>query len=285
MNKSDLSTHANQFSYNMMAEGEYAKLAPHLSHSSIRSRYAALISRVMAAASRNGITPTVLDLGAGDGLATLPFLALGARVVAVDISRQQLDQLEERCKTYGDHLEVRCADITKVLCQGAIYDVVVINSVLHHIPDYLGLLEQVPGVLGKRGILFSFQDPMWKASMTLRDSFLSGAAYAAWRMGRGDVFGGLWRRVRREFGVFKADSLHDNTEYHAIRGGVNQLAISQLLANHGMRCELTEYCSFHSALLQPVGDRLGVRNTFAITASRDASVFSLGSLHGDSTIV
>jgi len=275
MKKNELASKANQVAHDAMVEGEYATLAPHLCHESIRNRYAALISRVMAGAMRSGYTPTVLDLGAGDGLTTMPFLALGARVVAVDISRQQLKQLEERCKAYGDRLEVRCADIAEVLRQGGSYDVVVINSVLHHIPDYLGLLEQVPGLLGERGIFFSFQDPMWKASMTLRDSFLSGVAYAAWRLGRGDVFGGLWRRVRREFGVYKADSLHDNTEYHAVRGGMNQLAISQLLTNHGMRCEVTEYCSFHSTLLQPVGERLSVRNTFAIFASRDASVFSL----------
>lgn len=143
---------SNQNFYNMLAESDYARLAPHLANESIRGRYAKEILQIMGKVSCAGDPPKVLDLGAGDGIATLPFLALGAYVVAVDISERQLNQLEQRCRTYSDRLEVRCADIMNVASRSGIYDVVVINSVLHHIPDYLALIDLVPGLLKDGGI-------------------------------------------------------------------------------------------------------------------------------------
>lgn len=109
---------------------------------------------------------------------------------------------------------------------------------------------------------------MWNSSMTIRDSIVSGVAYAIWRLGRGDVMGGVWRKVRRSFGIYKADSISDNTEYHAVRKGVDQVAISARLEKLGMQCTVIEYCSFHGALLQPLGESMGIRNTFAIIANK-----------------
>ena len=92
---------------------------------------------------------------------TLPFLELGAQVTAVDISRDQLAALKRRCEPFSDRLEIRCEDIWVALQDTSQqYDIVVASSLLHHIPDYLTMLERVLGVLAPHGQFFSFQDPM-----------------------------------------------------------------------------------------------------------------------------
>lgn len=109
---------------------------------------------------------------------------------------------------------------------------------------------------------------MWKPSISRRDALLSWAAYSAWRLGQGDLLGGIGRRIRRMLGFYSAESLHDNTEYHAVRDGVNQNAIRAVLAAEGLECEILEYCSFHSDTLQPLGEKLGVKNTFGLLATK-----------------
>ena len=67
-------------------------------------------------------------------------------------------------------------------------------------------------------------------------------------------------------GFYFEDSLHDNSEYHAVRNGVDQMAIHDLFVNEGMDCVVIEYCSLHSNWMQPFGEKLRIKNTFAIVA-------------------
>lgn len=264
---------ANQSVHDAMADGEYASLAPHLCHSSIRALYRDVVGFAYVVASRASRPLRVLDLGAGDGSATISFLERGCHVLAVDISSRQLDQLRDRCRQFDGLLETRKADMSEVLKEEGKFDVIVMNSVLHHIPDYMAVLELVARSLSDDGVFMSFQDPKWKSSISFRDALLSNVAYVCWRLGRGDVVAGIWRRMRRMVGIYNADSEHDNSEYHAVRDGVNQNAICDLFSNRGMRCELIEYCSFHSSVLQPLGETLSVHNTFAIVAGKGLSRF------------
>ena len=75
---------ANVSAYDAQATRTYVDGAPHVKHASLRQLYGKLVVRVFDAARENGTAPMVLDLGAGEGSATLPFLQLGAKVVAVD---------------------------------------------------------------------------------------------------------------------------------------------------------------------------------------------------------
>ena len=100
---------SNRIAYDSLSNGDYVSLAPHLRHDSIRRLYADLVERAYKTALlRAGGPVSVLDLGAGEGTVTLPFLQLGARVLAVDISERQLEQLRTKCAGLSSQLEVRC---------------------------------------------------------------------------------------------------------------------------------------------------------------------------------
>jgi len=269
MKDTRLASTANRDAYNNLEMGRYVSIAPHLRHDSIRNLYAGLVETAYQTASSQIIGPaSVLDLGAGEGTVTRPFLQLGASVLAVDISEKQLEQLQVKCAGLPGQLELRCADLYVVMGEDRRFDIIVANSLLHHIPDYVDLVQRASALLSENGVFFCFQDPMWKPSIARRDALLSWTAYTAWRLGQGDLLGGIWRRIRRMFGFYSAESLHDNTEYHAVRDGVNQNAIRAALAAEGFECELFEYCSFHSDAWQPLGERLGVKNTFGLLATR-----------------
>jgi len=261
---------ANMALYDATMTRAYIDGAPHIKHVALRELYAALLTQVYEYARQYSSQPRVLDLGAGEGSVTLPFLELGAVVTAVDVSESQLAGLQDKCQQYSDRLELRCEDVEVMLkSTEERYDIVVANSFLHHIPDYLGLVGQALRLLNPHGQFFSFQDPLRYDTMGWAARVFSEAAYFSWRISRGDVLGGLRRRFRRGRGEYLADSLHDNAEYHVTRNGVDQDAIAKMFWEAGFECDIQRYFSTQSSIFQPVGAAMGVKNTFAIVA-RDA---------------
>ena len=225
---------ANISAYDEEGTKSYVDGAPHIKHASLRSMYAGLVVRVFEEAQQHTPVPRVLDLGAGEGSVTLPFLDLGARVTAVDISESQLEVLRTKCAQFGDRLEIRCEDINDTLQRpGEQYDIIVVNSFLHHVPDYVGMLDRAIDRLTPHGQVFSFQDPLRYDSLDRMSLVVSRIAYFSWRIFKGDVLGGIMRQLRRNRGVFVEDSVHDNAEYHVVRNGVDQEALTTLYNRAG----------------------------------------------------
>lgn len=104
---------------------------------------------------RTGVkTPRVLDFGAGTGNLTRHLLNLQADVEAADVSPGSLDQLKlklggsERLKTIilnGENL----SDI-----KDDSFDMVATYSVLHHIPDYLKIVDEFVRVIKPGGVIY-----------------------------------------------------------------------------------------------------------------------------------
>ncbi|MCP4706149.1 MAG: methyltransferase [candidate division Zixibacteria bacterium] len=258
---------ANSTAYDEDMTREYVDGAPHVKHASLRELYGSLVIRIFDEAKKYTDVPKVLDLGAGEGTVTRPFLELGANVVAVDISESQLVALKAKCKKFGDKLEVRKEDINDTLQnKNDKYDIIVANSFLHHIPDYLGMIKDAASILNPNGQFFSFQDPLRYDSLGKVTSLFSLMALLSWRIFKGDLIGGIKRRIRRSRGIYLEDSFHDNAEYHVTRNGVDQDGIAKLLKSLNFDCNIVSYFSTQSSLFQPIGERLGVKNTFAVIA-------------------
>jgi len=264
-----LAASANATTYDLTATKDYVDGAPHIKLASLRSLYWDLLVQVYDYAVKHTDCPHVLDLGAGEGEAALSFLELGARVTAVDISMSQIDALGKKCEQFADRLELRCEKVQGVLAdRGCKYDVVVTNSFLHHVPDYLGMIKGVVGLLSPHGQLFTFQDPLRHDSVSAFTRAFTDVAYLSWRLFKGDFWGGLGRRLRRWRGAYLADSVYDNTDYHILRNGVDQEALKHLLERAGLKCRVVRYCSTQSRIFQRFGNILGVENTFALIAQR-----------------
>ena len=194
---------ANAAAYDVESTRDYIDGAPHIKHVSLRTLYAKLLTDVYEYAAQYSPSPQVLDLGAGEGSVTLPLLELGARVTAIDLSSSQLETLGRRCERFRDRLELRCEDVNETLrARSQQYDVIVANSFLHHIPDYLGLIREATGLLGSSGQFFSFQDPLRYDTLGKPSKAFCDLAYFSWRIFKGDVWGGLRRRIRRSRGVY-----------------------------------------------------------------------------------
>lgn len=91
--------------------------------------------------------PRVLDLGTGT--ARIPFLMLERRadldILGVDMSTSMLTVARRSAlaRGLGDRLELREMDAKALAVEAASYDLVISNSVAHHIPDPTDLFRQI----------------------------------------------------------------------------------------------------------------------------------------------
>lgn len=262
---------ANLMAYDTSGASRYIDGAPHIKHAVLRRLYADLLIEVFNEARRHSNIPNVLDLGAGEGSATLPLLELGANVTAVDISPEQLAELKSKCAKYGARLTVRCEDSADTVAKdSAKYDIIVANSFLHHIPDYLGLIRSSLRRVSAAGQFFSFQDPLLYSTQSRLERLFDKVAYAAWRIRKDDVWKGLLRRIRRSRGIYLAESEYDNAEYHVLRNGIDQEAMGALFEEAGFSSRTVRYFSTQSKTFQWLGEALGLKNTFAFIAARNS---------------
>lgn len=267
---------ANTAAYTPELTQDYVDGAPHIKHTSLRRRYGELVVRVFDEAKKHNKVPRILDIGAGEGSVTISFLELGATVVATDISESQLAALKNKCERFGDRLEIRCEDVSDTVRRNvAEFDIIVASSFLHHVPDYLGMINNLMKILTPNGQFFSFQDPLRYDSLGKLELLYSNLSYMWWRIFKGDFIGGLQRRLRRSRGVYLQDCKHDNAEFHVTRNGVDQDAISSLFLANGFECEIHSYFSTQNRFLQLVGEWLGIINTFAIVAIKSSKPSNL----------
>lgn len=98
--------------------------------------------------------PRVLDFGAGTGNLTKHFLELGATVMATDVSVESLRELR-RLNTKQSRLETMILNGRNLAgVNSGSFDIVATYSVLHHVPDYLSIVDEFVRVVKSGGIIY-----------------------------------------------------------------------------------------------------------------------------------
>ena len=267
--ESDVALAKNVAAFDEMAEERLINGSPHLKHQNLRRLHRELLSQAANGTARPTKEIEVLELGAGDGLASIPWFEIGVgKIVAVDPSAAMLKRFIARAATYGLNVEVASADADSFLkATPAQFDVVSFASVLHHIPDYLASVRAAIHVLRPGGSLITFQDPLRYDAMPRLHHLADRAAFLSWRTTQGELRRGLKTRLRRLRGVYSANEPSDYEEYHVVRNGVDSAAIVAALAPRFERVQETRYWSTPATLWQAVGERLRFQTEFGILAT------------------
>lgn len=94
------------------------------------------------------------DLGCGTGNVTKKLLKVGCEVTAVDISKHMMSEFEKTVHA-KDELKVVCMNIDEFLTNSdSNYDIITINAVLHHMPDYIDTISNALDHLSIGGLIY-----------------------------------------------------------------------------------------------------------------------------------
>jgi 2-polyprenyl-3-methyl-5-hydroxy-6-metoxy-1,4-benzoquinol methylase len=97
-----------------------------------------------------------LDVGAGTGNLTVKLLQMGYEVTAIDLSAEMCKILEKKCRNYleAKRLVVINSPIEEVNFERDEFDLITSYSVLHHLPDYVDVIQRLCGFLKKGGVMY-----------------------------------------------------------------------------------------------------------------------------------
>lgn len=116
-------------------------------------------------------TRRVLDFGCGAGNLTRHLSSLGCEVLASDVSQGFLDLVASRSyPTKVETIKLNGSDLSSIPDESV--DMVATYSVLHHVPDYLGILKEFMRVLKRGGVVYIDHEPsdeFWLKSQVCRD--------------------------------------------------------------------------------------------------------------------
>ena len=246
---------------------DYTVGSPHLRHAVLRERIDARIHAVVSEILQRNGRCDVLEIGAGHGSFTDTVLAAGGTPTVTEMSKASYEFLAQKFRDVPGVRVMFDADGEQPLRTTDTYDVILMISVIHHIPDYLGAITKLCDTrLRPGGTVVTFQDPLWYPRQRASAHALSQGAFFAWRLTQGEIRRGLatqWRRLR---GVYDDTQISDLVEYHVVRQGVDEVALTDLLEARFADVEIDRYFSTQSPQLQRiVGDRFP-DNTFGLVA-------------------
>ncbi len=109
--------------------------------------------------------PRALDVGCGSGNLTRHVIELGLRTTSADLSERFLELIRKKFAGTGmsDTLKLNGRDLSNV--RSETYDFVAAYSVLHHIPDYMKMVDEMCRVAKPGGIVYidhEVNESYWK---------------------------------------------------------------------------------------------------------------------------
>lgn len=245
---------------------DYRYGSPHLSHPWLYDRLVGMVRGCLRDLAAAGLPLTVLEIGSGHGGYTEPVLAAGCEVTAVEASQPAVAELERRYGTNRSFQALLDRDGTFAGVDQK-YSMVLIVSVLHHIPDYLSFLDSAVSYLSPGGVLLTLQDPLLYARLAPGTHALDKGGYFVWRARQGNVRRALATQSRRLRGIYDTENPADMVEYHIVRDGVDEEQIAHRMAPVFNRLEVLPYWSHQSRVVQRLGEGLHRLNTFGLLAS------------------
>jgi ubiquinone/menaquinone biosynthesis C-methylase UbiE len=183
-------SHVDQIEHNIRAHDRVARTYERR-HGEIynvieQARLQEALKRALALVQTDSTPKLAVDFGCGAGNLTSHLSSLGCDVLACDVSEGFLDLIaSRRYQTAVTPVRLNGGDLSNIDDDSA--DLVAAYSVLHHVPDYLGMVAEMVRVLKPGGVLFIDHElcaEMWTPSPE-RAAFLSEVA---------KVSGTWWRK-------------------------------------------------------------------------------------------
>lgn len=162
--------HQNITAHNKIAK-KYKRLHTEIYNSIEQARLENEVKKISKQLETETKTRVALDFGCGDGNLTQYLIKYGFHVISADVSDGFLDLVKSKFPTAGTKL-LNGVDLSNF--ENESVDFICTYSVLHHVPDYLKIINEFSRVLKPGGILMiehEVSQNYWKNLQDLQEFY------------------------------------------------------------------------------------------------------------------
>ncbi len=141
-------------SYDSQATRIYERIHGEIFNAIEQQRLHDALRRATDAVRTDSEPLTALDYGCGSGNLTRHLIELGLRTVSADVSEHFLKLIEKKFSQSGSSSTLRINGKDLSCVPDSQFDLVATYSVLHHVPDYLRIVEEMCRVVKPGGVVY-----------------------------------------------------------------------------------------------------------------------------------
>jgi len=209
-------------------------------------------------------TSKILEVGCGTGNFTLKLFARGfGNVTCLDISEDMIATLKEKTKSFDHSATFVVADLDSFLAGNKTkFELILMNSVLHHLPHPISSLRQLCQTLNNKGVICAMHEPLPPSKQPILVRFLLKVDFCVYALRYILLIAlGRLKYLRRDCGY---------SDYHT---GENAIDLPKVEATFASTCniEIAGYATAKFGLTAFLLDKLGFHNTFQLSLIADKS--------------
>ena len=205
----------------------------------------------------------ILDIGCGTGNLTIKLLERGFKnITCLDISKEMIQELKKKIKKYDHNITFIVSDLDTFLTgkNNSKFDIILMGSVLHHLPDYIGSLKHLNEALSEDGCIYITHEPLPPKNpsvlitLLLKSDFLMYAIRYIILI----AFGKLK--------YLKRDCRY--SDYHTGKNAIILLEVKRIFKDNNYKTIISEYSTAKFGFTASLLNRLGYFNSFELAVSK-----------------
>ncbi|MFC1926560.1 class I SAM-dependent methyltransferase [Chloroflexota bacterium] len=204
----------------------------------------------------------ILDVGCGTGNLTIGLLERGFKnLTSLDISEEMIRELKKKVKKYDCNINFMVSDLDTFLQRNdSKFDIVLISSVLHHLPDYISSLKHLKETLNENGCIYITHEPLPPPKPSILAKLLSRLDFSIYAVRYLILI--AFGRLK----YLKRDCRY--SDYHTGQRAINLLEVKRIFKGNNYKTTISEYSTAKFGFTALLLNRLRFFNNFELIVSK-----------------
>ncbi len=201
----------------------------------------------------------ILDVGCGTGNLTIKLLERGFRnITCLDISKEMIQELKKKIKKYNHNILFIVSDLDTFLIgkNNSKFDIILMGSVLHHLPDYISSLKHLKEALNEDSYIYITHEPLLSPKPSILITLLLQFDFFMYTVRYIILI--AFGRLK----YLKRDCRY--SDYHTGKNAIKLLEVKRIFTGNNYRANISDYSTAKFGFTASLLNKLSLFNSFEL---------------------